>query len=72
MRQFPTPLLTLVARFVTFIVGSSRRADGPLGSMLPSSCALRMAGVGSLAAVLIGLSLVNESVLVFYRTSSCE
>ena len=25
VRQFPTPLLTLVARFVTFIVGSSRR-----------------------------------------------
>lgn len=44
VQQFPAPLLTLFARFVTFLIGS-------------------------LAAVLIVISLVNESVLVFYRLS---
>jgi autophagy-related protein 9 len=44
VQQFPAPLLTLFARFVTFLIGS-------------------------VAAVLIVISLVNESVLVFYRLS---
>ncbi len=43
-----------------------------LGPILTSSCALRVARVGSLAAVLIGLSLVNESALLLCRISSCE
>ena len=45
VEQFPTPLLTLVARFITFIVGS-------------------------IAAVLLVISVLNESVLLFYRIPS--
>ncbi len=47
VRHFPSPMLTLFARFVTFIVGSC-------------------------AAVLCALALLNENILLFYRFGAAQ
>ena len=68
VEQFPAPLLTLVARCVSRLhLGRISAA-----SRLITSHSFVTFIVGSVAAMLLVISVLNESVLLFYRIPSAS